>query len=979
MKKKLLFLILQTLSLNLFYSTAQVNPGTTNLTHQWTFDNGAALDKIGNANGTLIGSATINKKALNTTAGGYLTFPASAIAINTYEAVTTEIWFTSLAGQNSGNTMLSYFGDKNVNGWMGANYLFSSPSNTGNCRVAISTGNTTEPWLSESGVNSSTGTIDDGALHQMVTVLDNASISVYIDGLLKGSNPIASSNSIAAISNAFAYLCKGGYSADPTWKGMVHKYSIYNKALNADEALFLFQDGAESSSYITTSVSSLSFDEIFKNNNLSATAYGFSSPITIGAPEGITVSPQTLAADATNATVDITYDGATEVNGDITFSSGSTLLTIPVKASPNDMCFIPLYKNSNNLISDPYLNSLPDSWGNVSLINGTDVYCGSHCIKISGVGSCWPDGGSIASGQITWIPYTTYRFHAKVKTMDGTFNMGVQNANVNGVSGDYDILVPFTNGEWIDFDATFTTGANPTSGVAYFNNCGLASGLTAYIDNWELYAVSGISTSEDHLYFDEISTSSSFKTTGVSLTDPITISAPDGFTVTPTTLSSNAVNQTINVIYDGTTSVAGNITLTSSSYSKTLDIDILNNSECYQPLYPDRTNLIADPYLNNINNFSKQGNALINKNPDYSYCGVSSGMISGYGSIIYDLTGTINPNSTYRLKAKVFRRNPGNVTYTLAMDAGTNPVEYDLIKTAMDSACYYFNRYTPFEENIYVYYNEGIPTAQASYHGSIGFGPNQRYMWVGTAIHEMDHYFGSGTSNEWLNLMVNGVWTGNSANSIMQSLTGGNIYGDNQHFWPYGINQKEEITNMGDLLVQDQALTDAVKVAKAMLVDDCGLTSDYSPVGIGVYGWDGESEDLYYPIEETNTWQDIDITFTTGTTLGATQGIYFGNGSGYIDNWELYDLTPTSIVHEDQFYVVNINAVNHTIYLQLDLSKTSNFQVKVYDVKGRLALSKNFKSIAASPLYQIHVPDLKGIYIVKIIADNNCFSSKVML
>ncbi|HLP04418.1 MAG TPA: hypothetical protein VK152_03215, partial [Paludibacter sp.] len=82
---------------------------------------------------------------------------------------------------------------------------------------------------------------------------------------------------------------------------------------------------------------------------------------------------------------------------------------------------------------------------------------------------------------------------------------------------------------------------------------------------------------------------------------------------------------------------------------------------------------------------------------------------------------------------------PGNVTYTLDIDPVANPEPYRLIKIAMDSACYYFNRYSTFRGNVYVYFNSGIPTAQASYHGSIGFGSNTRYQWVGTAIHEMCH------------------------------------------------------------------------------------------------------------------------------------------------------------------------------------------------------------------------------------------------
>jgi hypothetical protein len=169
----------------------------------------------------------------------------------------------------------------------------------------------------------------------------------------------------------------------------------------------------------------------------------------------------------------------------------------------------------------------------------------------------------------------------------------------------------------------------------------------------------------------------------------------------------------------------------------------------------------------------------------------------------------------------------GSVTYTLGIDSAANPQPYRLIKIAMDSACVYFNRYTPFKGNISVYYNAGIPTAQASYHGSIGFGPNTRYMWVGTAMHEMCHFMGSGTTSTWQSKIVNGVWTGATASALLVSLTGETLKGDSQHFWPYGVNQKEEITGLGDVNAQANGLSITAKLAKAMIVDDCGLPTSW--------------------------------------------------------------------------------------------------------------------------------------------------------
>lgn len=221
------------------------------------------------------------------------------------------------------------------------------------------------------------------------------------------------------------------------------------------------------------------------------------------------------------------------------------------------------------------------------------------------------------------------------------------------------------------------------------------------------------------------------------------------------------------------------------------------------------------------------------KNPTIANSKHSYGTTTGQ---FYAQMSNLSLNATYYVRAfatnckgtaygneLVVKPLLGNVTYTLAVDQAAYPEYHRLIKIAMDSACYYFNRYTAFRGNIYVYYNAGIPTAQASYKGSIGFGSNTRYMWVGTAIHEIAHYLGSGTTTVWKSKVVNGIWTGTNGTNLLKSFSGEVLKGDAQHYWPYGINQKEEITNLGNATVQTNAMVFSVQLIKAMVVDDCGL------------------------------------------------------------------------------------------------------------------------------------------------------------
>lgn len=187
------------------------------------------------------GGATIENKALKTAAAGqYLEFPAAQLGITSYPALTTEAWFTSKSGANTGNTMLCYLGNTVNN--LGSNGCFISVARTDNTsRASISCGNTTAPWNAESYVSSVE--IDDGLSHQVVSAITATDISYYIDGISLGSTSLKSGNSLANIILNYAYLAKSGYSGDPTWLGSINKFSLYNKALSAGEVQYLFQAG----------------------------------------------------------------------------------------------------------------------------------------------------------------------------------------------------------------------------------------------------------------------------------------------------------------------------------------------------------------------------------------------------------------------------------------------------------------------------------------------------------------------------------------------------------------------------------------------------------------------------------------------------------------------------------------------------------------------------------------------------------------
>jgi hypothetical protein len=221
------------------------------------------------------------------------------------------------------------------------------------------------------------------------------------------------------------------------------------------------------------------------------------------------------------------------------------------------------------------------------------------------------------------------------------------------------------------------------------------------------------------------------------------------------------------------------------------------------------------------------------KNPTIANTKYASGLSVGQ---FYAIMSSLNLNSTYYVRGYatncagtgygvqlIVKPMMGNVTYTLGFDSLSYPEPYRLIKIACDSACVYYNRYTTFSHNIWIAYTPGVPTAEASYHGQVAFGSNTTYMWVGTAMHEFAHYFGSGTTSVWQGKTSTGTWTGSVASALLLSATGETLKGDTQHFWPYGINYRSEITGLGAQAAQENGLALHAKIVKAMLVDDCGL------------------------------------------------------------------------------------------------------------------------------------------------------------
>ena len=182
--------------------------------------------------------------------------------------------------------------------------------------------------------------------------------------------------------------------------------------------------------------------------------------------------------------------------------------------------------------------------------------------------------------------------------------------------------------------------------------------------------------------------------------------------------------------------------------------------------------------------------------------------------ILLKKTSVIGTFSLFFLLSSAFA---GNVEYHLNKSANPTQDEqeaYKLITAAMDSAVFLYNKYSDLSKHIEVYYSTGVPTAEASSNGDLRFGKDRNYMFVGTAMHEMAHTMGMGTTSEYQKMFKDGVFQGEKAQKVLKEIDGPDavLKGDSQHFWPYGLNYRSEVKSEQDLI-------NHVKVVNAMYQD----------------------------------------------------------------------------------------------------------------------------------------------------------------
>jgi putative cell wall-binding protein/GH43 family beta-xylosidase len=142
---------------------------------------------------------------------------------------------------------------------------------------------------------------------------------------------------------------------------------------------------------------------------------------------------------------------------------------------------------------------------------------------------------------------------------------------------------------------------------------------------------------------------------------------------------------------------------------------------------------------------------------------------------------------------------PLAITYTLHRESAPTPQQVDAyarIDAAVSAAVERYNRLTDISKRLDVFYTPGVPTAEANIDGRMSFGADPAYQSEGTALHEVAHTLGVGTSDGWFAHCVDGVWDGPRATALVHQWDGPatQLSCGGSHVWPYGLNYPDEFS-----------------------------------------------------------------------------------------------------------------------------------------------------------------------------------------
>lgn len=257
------------------------------------------------------------------------------------------------------------------------------------------------------------------------------------------------------------------------------------------------------------------------------------------------------------------------------------------------------------------------------------------------------------SQTVTGLPNGKYRLTAAAGGGDGATGTFVYAADkqteVTNAGADYSV-------DAIVVDGTLTIGFKSVSRNLSWS----------YADNFRLYYMGEVqdpvlNLSTANLFFDPNNVTKIFNVTGANLVANAILTAPTGialdkYTLTPAEVAAGA---TVTATFDNATKITnGLISVTSGTLTKEITINTSADLACFTPEYSTLTNLIPDPFMNDLSKYGGWGNKSIVTDPAEVYCGSRSAFINGT-ALCYPNSGSIDaniawkPNTSYLIIAMV--------------------------------------------------------------------------------------------------------------------------------------------------------------------------------------------------------------------------------------------------------------------------------------------------------------------------------------
>ncbi|MDD4970581.1 MAG: T9SS type A sorting domain-containing protein [Paludibacter sp.] len=328
---------------------------------------------------------------------------------------------------------------------------------------------------------------------------------------------------------------------------------------------------------------------------------------------------------------------------------------------------------ANPTIEGPGNSTIPKGWTVDKGTGNTFTATGQHYSLVSTnryLDSYNGTAGSMlytAQQTITGIPNGTYRLSFAARTSGaGSYLVAksagkayrteiINNAAAGGTLGNGFSTITV---DAAVLDNTLTLGVSTS---AAFTGGSAWSGTWFSADDFTLGFLGEqkvLTVSQSSFLFDDKNTSKTFNVSGAFLTEGVTLSAPEGITLSKTSMTASEAQDGVQITaqFTGTASMKNAlISIAAGSLSKSISVNALSgDAACFNsPLYTDRANLIADPYCNDRTKFGGWGNVAISEVK--SFCGERSIKAFG-GSLDASVAGgtAIASNKTYRAKAKIF-------------------------------------------------------------------------------------------------------------------------------------------------------------------------------------------------------------------------------------------------------------------------------------------------------------------------------------